>query len=152
MAVMSPLYPRGPVDVRNRLKPLPVDGSVPLLDEWRWLHTPGHTAGHISLFRESDRTLIVGDAFCTTKPESFLAVASQKPELHGPPAYYTSDWENARRSVELLTTLQPRIAVPGHGLPIAGPDVAKDLSELARRFVEIAVPEHGKYVEHPQPS
>jgi glyoxylase-like metal-dependent hydrolase (beta-lactamase superfamily II) len=39
---------------------------------WTPLHTPGHTPGHVSFFRESDRTLLVGDAFCTTKPESFF--------------------------------------------------------------------------------
>jgi glyoxylase-like metal-dependent hydrolase (beta-lactamase superfamily II) len=36
----------------------------------RWLHTPGHTAGHVS-FRDHDRCLIVGDAFVTTKQESY---------------------------------------------------------------------------------
>ncbi|MBL8211902.1 MAG: hypothetical protein JNK87_14385 [Bryobacterales bacterium] len=35
--------------------------------------------------RPDDSTLIVGDAFCTTKQEAFLAVATQKPELYGPP-------------------------------------------------------------------
>ena len=39
---------------------------------WRWVHTPGHTAGHVSLFRDADRTLIAGDAFVTTKQESAL--------------------------------------------------------------------------------
>ena len=32
---------------------------------WRWIHTPGHTAGHVSLYRDSDRTLLAGDAFVT---------------------------------------------------------------------------------------
>jgi hypothetical protein len=36
---------------------------------WRWMHTPGHTEGHVCLFRNSDRTLIAGDAFTTTKQE-----------------------------------------------------------------------------------
>ncbi len=85
MAVMSPLYPRTSADLSNRVQPLPADGAVPTLPNWRWIHTPGHAPGHISLYREEDKVLLPGDAFCTTKQESFLAVAKQKPELHGPP-------------------------------------------------------------------
>lgn len=90
MALMAKLYPRGPANLGRRVQLLPVDGSVPGLPGWRWIHTPGHTAGHISLFRDEDRVLVAGDAFVTTKQESFLAVATQRPELHGPPAYYTT--------------------------------------------------------------
>lgn len=107
MARLSGLYPREPIDLEGRVHPLPLDGTVPTLPEWRWIHTPGHSAGHVSLFRDSDRTLIVGDAFCTTKQESFLAVATQRPELHGPPAYFTTDWDAARHSVGLLAALRP---------------------------------------------
>jgi glyoxylase-like metal-dependent hydrolase (beta-lactamase superfamily II) len=140
MAVLSPLCPSGPFDLKDRLRLLGDSTSLPDQPEWTWLHTPGHTEGHISLFRESDRTLIVGDAFCTTKSESFLAVATQRPELHGPPAYYTSDWEAAHRSVQRLADLAPNIAAPGHGLPFAGPDFAAELGELSMRFEELAVP------------
>jgi len=83
MSVLAPFYPRGPIDLGNRVQTLPADGAVPALSGWRWVHTPGHTAGHISLFRDSDQTLVVGDAFCTTKQESALAIATQKAELHG---------------------------------------------------------------------
>ena len=102
MARLATLYPRQPIDLGGQVRALPSDGTVPTLPAWRWIHTPGHTAGHVSLFREADRTLIVGDAFCTTKQESLLAVASQRPELHGPPAYFTTDWDAARDSVERL--------------------------------------------------
>ena len=102
MARMAALYPRSPIDVGSRLQLLPADGTVPALPDWRWIHTPGHTAGHVALFREADRTRIAGDAFCTTKQESFFAVATQRPELHGPPAYFTTDWDAARESVRTL--------------------------------------------------
>src|SRR6478736_5262891 len=47
--------------------------------------------------QREDRTLLVGDAFCTAKPESFFEAALiQQPELHGPPSYFTQDWEQAR--------------------------------------------------------
>lgn len=149
MARLSKLYPRGPVELGDRLHVLPPGGVVPGLAEWQWLHTPGHTAGHVSLFREVDRTLIVGDAFCTTKQESFLAVATQRPELHGPPAYFTTDWDGARESVRRLAALRPETVAPGHGQPMAGPDIADGLAELAARFDEIARPAEGRYVEGP---
>jgi glyoxylase-like metal-dependent hydrolase (beta-lactamase superfamily II) len=149
MARMSKLYPRGPIDLGIRVRTLPVDGSVPILPGWRWIHTPGHTAGHISLFRDADRALIVGDAFCTTRQESFFAVATQRPELHGPPAYFTTDWDAARASVQRLASLEPAFIAPSHGQPMAGDEAARLLTELAQRFDVIAVPEQGRYVDNP---
>ncbi|MBH0335640.1 metallo-beta-lactamase family protein, partial [Bacillus thuringiensis] len=58
VAKMSPLFPNEPIDLGNNVKALPTDGTVPHMPEFRWIHTPGHTPGHISLFREKDRTLI----------------------------------------------------------------------------------------------
>jgi glyoxylase-like metal-dependent hydrolase (beta-lactamase superfamily II) len=149
MARMSSLYPRSPIDLRGRVLPLPLDGSVPGMPGWRWVHTPGHTAGHVSFFRHLDRALIVGDAFCTTKQESFFAVATQRPELHGPPMYYTTDWTAARASVEQLAALEPQFIAASHGQPMAGTETTRALQELARRFDEVAVPERGKYVSNP---
>ena len=145
MAMLSPLYPRGPIDVSSRLRSLPDDGSVPHLPGWRWIHTPGHTPGHVSFFRDADRVLIAGDAFVTTKQESLIAVAMQRPELNGPPAYYTSDWEAARESVVQLAGLRPRVMACGHGLPMAGADAANQLEELALNFDRIARPKYGRY-------
>jgi glyoxylase-like metal-dependent hydrolase (beta-lactamase superfamily II) len=142
MAAMSPFYPRGPIDVSHRARPLPADGSIPTMPGWHAIHTPGHTRGHVSLFREDDRTLLVGDAFCTTKTESLLAsVATQKPELHGPPAYYTPDWISARLSVQKLADLEPLTLAPGHGRPIAGAETPALLRKLADDFERIAEPE-----------
>jgi glyoxylase-like metal-dependent hydrolase (beta-lactamase superfamily II) len=146
MAVMSPIYPRTSADLSGRVQPLPADHSAPSLPGWRWLHTPGHAPGHISLFREKDRVLLPGDAFCTTKQESFLAVAKQTPELHGPPAYYTNDWDAARQSVRDLARLRPQTIAPSHGLPMRGDEVPDQLEQLATDFDRI-IPEHGKYVQ-----
>jgi glyoxylase-like metal-dependent hydrolase (beta-lactamase superfamily II) len=125
---------------------VPVDGSVPGMPGWRWLHTPGHTAGHVSLWRPSDRTLVVGDAFVTTKQESVYHALTQEPELHGPPMYYTPDWPSARGSVEKLSALNPDIVVTGHGRAMRGEAMRTALRTLAARFDELAMPEHGKYV------
>ncbi len=149
MSLLSPLYPRGPVNVGGRLETLPADGSVPFMPGWRWLHTPGHTPGHVSLWREADRTVIAGDAFITTRQESAYAVAVQKPELHGPPMYFTSDWRTARSSVELLASLEPELAITGHGAAMRGADMREALHALARDFDRVAVPEQGRYVENP---
>jgi glyoxylase-like metal-dependent hydrolase (beta-lactamase superfamily II) len=149
MARMSMLYPRQPIDLGGRVLDLPADGRIPMLPGWRWIHTPGHTAGHVSLFHDRDRTLIAGDAFCTTKQESFFAVATQRPELHGPPAYFTTDWNAARESVRTLAALEPAFIAPGHGKPMAGDDTTRALERLASDFDAVARPEQGRYVETP---
>jgi glyoxylase-like metal-dependent hydrolase (beta-lactamase superfamily II) len=123
-----------------------VDGSVPHMSGWRWIHTPGHTPGHVSLWRETDRTLIVGDAFITTNQESATAVLTQKPEMHGPPMYFTPDWDSARQSVEKLASLEPELVITGHGRAMQGQEMRLALHALARNFNEVAVPEQGRYV------
>jgi glyoxylase-like metal-dependent hydrolase (beta-lactamase superfamily II) len=140
MSWLSPLFPRDAVDVRPRLRALPEDGTIPGLADWRWLHTPGHTEGHVSLWREADRALIAGDAFITTAQESAYAVATQEPEVHGPPPYFTPDWTAARASVERLAALEPALAVTGHGPALHGPALRDGLAALARAFDRVAVP------------
>jgi glyoxylase-like metal-dependent hydrolase (beta-lactamase superfamily II) len=146
MSALSPIYPRGPIDVSRWLRALP-EGEVPAMPGWRWLHTPGHSPGHVSLWRESDRTLIVGDAFITTNQESAYSVMIQRPELHGPPQYYTPDWRMARESVRRLAELEPELVITGHGPPMRGANMRAALSLLARDFDRIAVPAHGYYVQ-----
>lgn len=149
MSLLSPLYPRDPVDVSRRLQTLPVDGSVPGMPGWRWIHTPGHAPGHVSFWREADRTLIAGDAFVTTAQESAYAVATQAPELHGPPMYFTIDWDQARDSVRKLASLEPNLVVTGHGRPMQGPEMRAALHRLAREFDAIARPKQGRYLDDP---
>ncbi len=149
MARMSMLYPRGPYDFSERLRVLPEDGSVPGMPGWRWVHTPGHTAGHVALFRDADRALIAGDAFVTTKQESLTAVLQQRPEVNGPPAYYTTDWDAARRSVAELAMLRPEYGATGHGIPMRGRGLRQALELLARDFEMLAVPRDGRYVRAP---
>lgn len=149
MAWSARLYPRGPIDVSDRLLALNADGSVPHLPGWRWLHTPGHSPGHVSLFRDSDRVLVAGDAVVTTDQQSFIAVATQRLHLQGPPTYYTIDWTAAEQSVRRLAELRPDVIVTGHGRPYVGPTAAGDLTALAMHFRERAVPPHGRYVDAP---
>ncbi|MBW9117678.1 MBL fold metallo-hydrolase [Rhizobium cauense] len=149
MAKMSGLLPTHPIDVSANLHTLAEDGSLPAMPGWRWLHTPGHCPGHISLWRESDRTLIAGDAVITTAAESAYATAFQTPELHGPPKYFTIDWEQSRSSVRTLAALRPDLLIAGHGRAMSGAEMTKALSLLAENFDRVAVPEEGRYVSHP---
>ena len=144
MARLSPLFPRGPYNV-GPVHALPEDGSVPGLPDWHQVVTPGHSPGHVSFFRESDRTLIVGDAFVTTKQESALAALTQVPVVNRPPAYFTQDWVSAKASVQRLAALQPAAAITGHGFPMRGAALAEGLRRLTERFEE-EMPTSGRYV------
>jgi glyoxylase-like metal-dependent hydrolase (beta-lactamase superfamily II) len=149
MSALSRFYPRGPIDLGTRVRPLPEDGSVPEMPGWRWIHTPGHTPGHVALYRDEDRTLIAGDAFVTTKQESALAAITYTPKIQGPPAYFTPDWVSARSSVERLAALEPERAATGHGPVISGEPLRQGLHRLARDFDRVAKPRRGRYVRQP---
>ena len=73
------------------------------------LDTPGHTVGHISLWREADRTLILGDVFFNIR----------KPGP--PPKMMTIDPELNRDSMRRLAELRPALALFGHGAPVRDP-------------------------------
>ena len=146
-SLTSRFFSRGPVDVSPWLRALPADGAVPGMPGWRWLHTPGHTAGHVSLWMPDEKTLIAGDAFITTKQESAYAAAAQGPDLHGPPMYFTLDWESAGESVRRLSALGPELVLTGHGRPLQGHQMREALAGLARDFERVAVPRHEKHAQ-----
>ena len=150
MAYMSWIFPTKPIDINTNLRPVPDSGTIRELPGWRFLHTPGHAPGHVSLFRDSDRTLIAGDAFVTTNQNSAYAVATQKIEVHGPPAYFTIDWEAARHSVEKLAGLHPAAVGTGHGQAVRGLDLQLELSRLVNNFDKRSIPsKNGRYVKEP---
>ncbi|HEY8575493.1 MAG TPA: MBL fold metallo-hydrolase, partial [Devosia sp.] len=149
MAALAPLYPRKPVDVSKRLRRLEKGSCAPGMEEWDWLHTPGHSVGHVSFWRAADRALIAGDAFVTTAQESAYAALTQEPELHGPPMYYTVDWEASKRSVEALAALDPATVVTGHGQAMRGPEMSGALRRLAAEFDAVAKPKQGRYLDAP---
>lgn len=146
LARLSSVFPRSGINLGERIKSLPADGTIPFLPGWRWLETPGHTPGHISLFREADRILIAGDAITTVKQESALAVLTQEKEVHGPPAYFTTDWDAAWQSVKRLYELNPFILISSHGQPLSGDQLQEQLADLAAHFDTLAIPAHGRYV------
>lgn len=147
MAKSSVIFPKEPVDLADNVEALPSDGTVPHLPDFEWIHTPGHSEGHVSFYRASDGLLIVGDAFVTVQQDSLYKVMVQKKEIQGPPVYFTPDWEAARASVEKLASLDAKTAVFGHGQPLKNEELKDGLDNLARNFDDIALPSHGKYVD-----
>jgi len=141
VARVSPFFPTEPVDLGEYVRALPDDGTIAELPGWRWVATPGHTQGHVSLFRQADRALIAGDAFVTVQQESLYKVFTQQREISGPPRYLTEDWPQAKASVERLAALEPSVAMTGHGMAMGGDELRERLKDLAERFDELALPD-----------
>src|SRR5690606_25456576 len=73
--------------------------------------------------------------------ESAYAALTQKPEIHGPPMYFTQDWQSAENSVKALSELRPETVITGHGRALSGDVVPSALETLYRNFKEVALPE-----------
>ncbi|RYG74272.1 MBL fold metallo-hydrolase [Lentibacillus lipolyticus] len=147
LAKISAYYPNKPINLGSAVKPLPDDNSVPGMEDWEWVHTPGHSPGHVSFYRARDGMLLAGDAFITVRQDSFYNVLMQNSEVNGPPRYLTTDWESAKESVEKLAALRPEIAVTGHGTSMSGDDLQEGLNHLAKTFDQTAKPDYGRYVD-----
>jgi glyoxylase-like metal-dependent hydrolase (beta-lactamase superfamily II) len=92
--------------------PHPVSGVIREGDEvadFRVYHTPGHTAGHVVFFRESDGVAIVGDVL------NGMDLRTSRPGLHEPPAGFSADPAQNRESIRKLAELDPAIVCFGHG-------------------------------------
>ncbi len=91
------------------------------------LETPGHSAGHVSYWRESDRALIVGDVLTN------INVMTGRTGLHEPLAAFTPDPARNRDSARRLAELRPRLACFGHGPPLRDPGRLADfVAQLPR--------------------
>lgn len=149
MAYSARLFSRRGIDLGGRALPLPADGTVPHMPGWKWVHTPGHAPGHVAFFREEDRFLVAGDAVVTTRQESAYSALTGRPlGVRRPPAYFTTDWDRASQSVGALADLRPEVLATGHGFPMRGPTMRRELDDLAANF-EQEVPRVGRYVGDP---
>jgi hydroxyacylglutathione hydrolase len=74
------------------------------------LDVPGHSPGHIALWREADRTLLAGDVFFNL------------PRLGPPPRFLTVDPDANRASMQRLAELRPALVLFGHGPPLRDPE------------------------------
>lgn len=80
-----------------------------MIGNFRVIETPGHSAGHISLFRERDGVLIIGDA--ATNMNVFTTITG----LRLPPNMFTSDQQRNIKSLKKLAELNPSVICFGHG-------------------------------------
>ncbi len=118
-------------DVSRKLEP---DAELPDLPGWECIPTPGHTPGHVSFFRASDRVLITGDAVVTMKLNSVSGLLLQRQGLSGPPRYTSWSWPAVKESVAKLARLEPTVLAGGHGRPMIGAETAGALRTFADRF------------------
>jgi glyoxylase-like metal-dependent hydrolase (beta-lactamase superfamily II) len=99
-----------PVDVARELREGDEVGPA-----FTVLDVPGHSPGHIALWRERDRTLICGDVFLNLNFYTTLA------GLNEPPRAFTVDPARNRESARRLGELEPQLVLFGHGLPLRDP-------------------------------
>lgn len=93
--------------------PHPVDRALREGDEvagFAVLDVPGHSPGHIALWRERDGVLLCGDVFF------------RLPRVSAPPDMLTWRPEQNRESMRRLAELKPRLVLFGHGKPLRDPD------------------------------
>jgi hydroxyacylglutathione hydrolase len=80
------------------------------------LDTPGHSPGHVSYWRQADRTLVAGDVLFGRHP------LTGRPGLHEPPRVFTPDPARNRVNIRRLAALEPRLVCFGHGRPWRDPE------------------------------
>jgi glyoxylase-like metal-dependent hydrolase (beta-lactamase superfamily II) len=76
------------------------------------LDVPGHSAGHVAYWRESDEVLILGDVL------NNMDVMTGVPGLRDPKPFLTPDPAENRRSAKRLAALEPKLVLFGHGAPL----------------------------------
>jgi glyoxylase-like metal-dependent hydrolase (beta-lactamase superfamily II) len=113
--------------------------AVPGLPDWECVPAPGHTPGQVAFFRASDRVLIASDAVLTVDLNSLWgmllwALRINRPRVSGPPWYSTWDKQMAKQSVAVLAGLEPRVLASGHGVPMTGNGIARELRALAEHY------------------
>jgi glyoxylase-like metal-dependent hydrolase (beta-lactamase superfamily II) len=123
MARMPRHWLSGTVGSRWVGPPHPVSRRLREGDEvggFRVLETPGHTAGHVSFWREQDRVLVLGDVLAN------MNIWTGLPTLREPERFFSLDPAMNRQSASRLAKLEPRLVAFGHGPPL------RDSLELER--------------------
>jgi glyoxylase-like metal-dependent hydrolase (beta-lactamase superfamily II) len=77
---------------------------------------PGHTPGHIALFRRRDGLLLSGDAIMNIIPN--LVTGLRRVGLSLPVRLFSSNWQQTRVSARKLAELRPTTLAAGHGPPL----------------------------------
>ena len=79
------------------------------------LDTPGHSPGHVSFWRESDRTLVCGDVLWGYNPFTMTGGPRE------PYGFVSPDAALNRASARRLAELEPALVCFGHGKPLRDP-------------------------------
>jgi glyoxylase-like metal-dependent hydrolase (beta-lactamase superfamily II) len=116
-SVIARVFPGPPHPVSRRLREGDEVAGFKVLD------VPGHSAGHVAFWRESDRALICGDVF--TNMDTITGL----PGLHEPKAFFTPDPARNRDSMRRLAELEPQLVCFGHGRPLRDPAKLKRFTE-----------------------
>ena len=93
----------------------------------RVVATPGHTAGHVCLWREDGAVLFAGDALSVREGTARI-----------PPAFFTEDRRAAENSLARLAALAPALVLPGHGSPLR--DAAETLRAASAASPAVRTP------------
>lgn len=88
------------------------------------VETPGHSPGHASYWRESDRVLVLGDVLAN------MNLFTTAVGLHWLPGPVTVDPPRNRASAEAVVALEPEVVVFGHG------PVLRQATPAIRAFLE----------------
>ncbi|GAX89943.1 MBL fold metallo-hydrolase [Effusibacillus lacus] len=104
------------------------DGDqLPALPEWRVLYTPGHSHTHLSLYRESDQTMLLGDHLIAhISSNAFMEPTVRSGE--GRVKSLIRYWAELQK----LKAIPIRIGLSGHGVPITD-----HVSLIERRYGSI---------------
>lgn len=89
------------------------------------LETPGHSPGHVSYWRESDRTLLCGDVMWGMNP--FLLSGG----IREPFPSFSPDPQLNRESARRIAALEPALVCFGHGPPL------RDSAKLAAAVAQL---------------
>ncbi|TBL73290.1 MBL fold metallo-hydrolase [Paenibacillus thalictri] len=99
-------------------------GETLQLDEagqWRLIHTPGHTPGHLMLWEENAACAVIGDAALGR------GLFNTTGKLVAPPPYY--DCAAYRQTIETIRELQPDIVYTSHFPVMEGAAIRRFLNE-----------------------
>jgi glyoxylase-like metal-dependent hydrolase (beta-lactamase superfamily II) len=146
LAQMARVAPWPMINLTGFIETYPAEGAPPFLADWQIISTPGHSPGHISLWHETDRVLIAGDAFCTIDCDSYLGLATQEQVLARAGSPFTPDWVQSKHSVGVLADLEPVVVGAGHGQPISSGELPAMMRDFEHAY---KAPEHGRYVSEP---
>jgi hydroxyacylglutathione hydrolase len=125
--VVADTFARPLVKAMAKWKPVPVARRLQEGDEvgpgFTVLHVPGHSPGHIALWREADRALVCGDVFIN------MNLITTAVGLHEPPGIFTPDFAANRASARRLAALEPELVMFGHGPPLRDPAKLKAFAD-----------------------